>query len=115
MRVAPSKAGGDAAFAELLQKGKTVRRGDEISSFETIKAIISVISPLDDVVAEVNSALNDKPELIKEDPYGEAWPVLVSPSHLEEDKEHLMTAEKYFELMKLKIQSEQKKSKKEES
>ncbi len=108
------KRGGDAVFVELPQKGKIVRRGDEISSFETIKAIISVVSPLEGVVEEVNSSLSDKPELINEDPYGEAWLIRVSPSSLEEDKGRLMTAEKYFELMKLKIKDEQEKGSKNE-
>ncbi len=109
------KRGGDAIFVELPQKGKNVRQGDEISSFETIKAVVSVISPLNGVVAEVNLALKEKPELINEDPYGEAWLVLVSPTELEEDRKNLMTAEAYFELMKLKIQGEREKSKKKES
>jgi glycine cleavage system H protein len=100
------RRGGDAVFVELPQIGKTVRRGDEISSFETIKAVVSIASPFDSTVIEVNSTLNDKPELINEDPYGEGWLVLVSPSHLEEDKQYLMTAEKYFELMKSKIKDE---------
>lgn len=108
------KRGGDAIFVELPQKGKTVKRGDEISSLETIKAIVSVTSPLDGVVAEVNSTLNNKPELINEDPYGDAWFVLVSPSHLEEDRQYLMTAEKYFELMKSKIKNQLGKDSKKE-
>lgn len=103
------KRGGDAVFVELPQKGKTVRRGEEISSVETIKAVVSVTSPLNGVVAETNSTLKDKPELINEDPYGEGWLVLISPFHLEDDKQYLMTAEKYFDLMKLKIKAENKK------
>ena len=100
------KRGGDAIFVELPQKGKTVRRGDEISSLETIKAIVPVTSPLDGVIIEVNSTLNDKPELMNNDPYGDGWLALVSPSHLEEDRQYLMAAEKYFELMKSKIKNE---------
>jgi len=107
------KRGGDAVFVELPQKGKTLRRGDKISSFETIKAIVPVTSPLDGVVADVNSTLSDKPELINEDPYGDGWFVLVSPFHLEEDRQYLMTAEKYFELMKLKLKELRKDSKRE--
>ncbi len=103
------KRGGDAVFVELPQKGKTVKRGDEIASLETIKAIVPVICPLDGVVAEINSTLKDKPELINEDPYGDGWLALVSPSHLEEDKRELMTAEKYFEFMKSKIKNEMQK------
>lgn len=108
------KRGGDAIFVELPQRGKTVRRGDEISSLETIKAIVSVTSPLDGVVAEVNATLSDNPELINEDPYGDGWLILVSPSHLEEDRQHLITAEKYLELMKAKIKDERGKSGKKE-
>ncbi len=100
------RQGGDAVFVELPQKGKTVRRGDEISSFETIKAVVSITSPFDSTVTEVNSTLNDKPELINENPYGEGWLVIVSPLHFEEDRQYLMTAEKYFELMKSKIKDE---------
>ncbi len=106
------KRGGDAVFVQLPQIGKPVRRGDEISSFETIKAVVSVISPLDGVVSEINSTLNERPELINQDPYGEAWLILVSPSNFEEDKRHLITSEQYFELMKSKIKNEQAKSKK---
>lgn len=105
------RRGGDVVFVQLPQKGKTVMRGEEFSSFETIKAVVPVSSPLDGVVAEVNSALNDKPELINMDPYGEGWLVLISPSRLEEDRRFLMTAERYFELMKSKIAELRKDSK----
>lgn len=106
------RRGGDAVFVELPEKGRNVRRLEEIANFETIKAVLSVTSPFNGVIAEVNTLLNDKPELINEDPYGEGWLVLISPSNLEEDKGRLMTAEKYFELMELKINDELKKGKK---
>lgn len=107
------RRGGDVVFVELPKKRSTVRRGEEISSFETIKAVVSIASPFDGVITEVHTILNDKPELINEDPYGEGWLALISLSHLEEDKQYLMTAEKYFELMKSKIKDELKSSKRE--
>ncbi|MFB0503987.1 MAG: glycine cleavage system protein H [Candidatus Bathyarchaeia archaeon] len=107
------RRGGDAVFVELPKKGSNVRRLEEIAKFETIKAVLSVISPFNGVIIEVNTSLNDKPELINEDPYGEAWLALISPSNLQEDTRHLMTAEKYFELMKSKIKDEHKSSRKE--
>ena len=100
------RRGGDVVFVELPQKGKIVRRGDEISSLETIKAIVAVTSPLNGVIADVNSTLNDKPELINEDPYNDGWLAIVSPSNFEEDRNYLMSAEKYFELMKSRIKNE---------
>ncbi len=102
---------GDVTFVELPEKGSTVKRGDEISSFETIKAVVAIASPFDGVITEINRALDDKPELINEDPYGEGWVALICPSNLEDDKRHLMAAEQYFELMKSKITDEQKRSK----
>jgi len=107
------RRGGDIVFVQLPKKGGTVKRGEEISSFETIKAVVSIASPIDGVVTEVNTELNDKPELINEDPYCEGWIALISPSQLEEDKRHLMTAEKYFELMKSNIKDELKSKNKE--
>ena len=104
---------GDVTFVELPKKGAMVRRGEEISSFETIKAVVALSSPLEGFIAEVNTRLNDRPELINEDPYGAAWIALISLSHPEEDQQSLLTAERYFELMKSKIKDEQKRSKKE--
>jgi glycine cleavage system H protein len=104
---------GDVTFVELPKKGAMVRRGEEISSLETIKAVVALPSPLEGFIAEVNTGLNDRPELINEDPYGAAWIALISRSHPEEDQQSLLTAERYFELMKSKIKDEQKRSKKE--
>jgi len=100
------RRGGDVVLVNLPQKGNIVRWGDEISSLETIKAIVTVTSPLNGIIVDVNSALNDKPELINEDPYNHGWLAVVSPSNFEEDRQHLMSAEKYFELMKSRIQDE---------
>jgi len=98
---------GDVTFVELPKKGSIIKREEEeIFSYETIKAIVSIASPFDGIITEVNTMLKDKPELINEDPYGEGWIATISPSHLEEDKRYLMTAEKYFELMKSKIKDE---------
>ena len=101
---------GDVTFVELPKKGSKIKREkEEIFSYETIKAIVSISSPIDGIITEVNTMLKEKPELINEDPYGEGWIAIVFPSHLEEDKRRLMTAEKYFELMKSKIKDEKSK------
>jgi glycine cleavage system H protein len=107
------RRGGDAVFVELPKKGSTVNRREEIANYETIKAVVTVISPFNGVIVDVNTGLNDKPELINEEPYGAGWLVLISPSNLQEEKRHLTSAEKYFELMKSKITDRLKSSKKE--
>ncbi len=107
------RRGGDVVFVNILKKGSTIKRLDEIASYETIKAVMPVTSPLNGVIAEINTLVNDKPESINEDPYGEGWLALISPSNLEEDRKFLISAEKYFELMKSKIKDEMEKNKKE--
>jgi len=102
---------GDVTFVNLPEKGSNVSRGEEIFSFETIKAVVAIASPFDGVITEVNTALGENPELVNQDPYGEAWIGLISLSRPEEDKGHLLTAEEYFELMKSKIENEQKSTK----
>ena len=55
---------------------------------------------------EVNSELEEKPELINEDPYGKGWLVLIKPSNLSEELKELMTAEQYAEFLKEEIKKE---------
>src|SRR5512136_1685496 len=52
------RRGGDVVFVELPKKGSTPKRGEEVSSFETIKAVVSIASPLDGIITDVNSVLN---------------------------------------------------------
>ncbi len=107
------RRGGDIVFVELPKKGYTAKRGEEIASFETIKAVVSITSPFDGTITEANSALSEKPELINKDPYGEGWIASISPFRLEEDRRYLLTAERYFEFMKSRINNELKKRKRE--
>lgn len=107
------RRGGDIVYVELPKVGNNVKRLEEISQVETIKAILPVTSPFSGLIIEVNTVLSDKPELINEEPYGGGWMLLISPSNLKEDLGKLLTAERYFDLMKSKIEDELKKSKKE--
>jgi glycine cleavage system H protein len=109
------RRGGDIIYIELPKIGSTVMRSEEITQFETIKAVSSIISPVEGTIVEVNSTLTSKPETINEDPYGKGWLVLISPSNLKNDTQQLFTAKRYFELMKKKIEDEMKRSKQEMS
>jgi len=104
---------GDVIFVELPPVGDAVKQNEPFGAVESIKAVVDVVTPLNGTVEEINEKLTDNPEHLNSEPYGEGWLALISPSNLEEDKQHLMTAEKYFELMKSKLQDELKKNKKE--
>ncbi len=83
-------------------------RGGRLGSYETIKIILDIPSPVDGQITEVNEAIASKPEIINQDPYGDGW---VAVLRLESGSEGLLKADAYFELMKARISDELKKIK----
>ncbi len=68
---------GDLTFVELPQEGDTFAAGDEFGSIESVKAASEIYAPVDFEVVEVNAALEDAPEKVNEDPYGEGWMIKI--------------------------------------
>jgi glycine cleavage system H protein len=66
---------GDVVFVELPEVGATFDAGDSFGTVESVKAVSDLYTPVGGDVTEVNEALNDQPEKINEDPYGEGWMV----------------------------------------
>ena len=64
---------GDVVFVELPDEGATFDPGDSFGTVESVKAVSDLYTPVGGEVVEVNSALEDAPENINEDPYGEGW------------------------------------------
>jgi len=100
---------GDVAFVEIKSEGESLAVGDELIVIETIKVDISLSSPVSGIVSEINPAMQDSPEVINQDPYGEGWIVGIKASNLENDKYQLMDPESYFTLMKGQAEEEAKK------
>ena len=97
---------GDVAFAEVKPKGTRVNFDDEIAVVETIKVNISFSSPVAGTVVEVNPAMDEAPEVINEDPYGEGWLVVIKPEDWESDSQRLFDAPHYFSRMKQEAEEE---------
>ncbi len=64
---------GDVVFVELPEEGATLDAGDTFGTVESVKAVSDLYTPLGGEVIEVNSSLEDAPEQINDDPYGEGW------------------------------------------
>jgi glycine cleavage system H protein len=64
---------GDVVFVELPGEGDTFDAGEAFGTVESVKAVSDLYAPVGGEVVEVNSALEDAPENINEDPYGEGW------------------------------------------
>lgn len=97
---------GDVAFAEVKPEGTKIALGDEVAVIETIKVDIAFSSPLTGTIVEVNPAMEDAPEAINQDPYGQGWMVLIEPSAWEDERSQLLDAQAYFERMKIEAEKE---------
>lgn len=64
---------GDVVFVELPEEGASLSAGEAFGTIESVKAVSDLYAPVGGEVVEVNSSLNDTPEQVNEDPYGEGW------------------------------------------
>lgn len=99
---------GDLVFAEVQPVGTKVYSGSFMGSYETIKMVQDILSPADGEIIEVNPHIDSKPEVINMDPYGEGWLAVIKPTS---SLSGLLSAEEYFEVMKVKVAEELKKIK----
>ena len=64
---------GDVVFVELPTVGAAAVAGKRFSVVESVKAVSDIFAPVNGTVVEINEALNDAPEKVNQDPYGEGW------------------------------------------
>jgi glycine cleavage system H protein len=69
---------GDITLVELPEVGDEVAEGDTIGTIESVKAVSDLFSPLTGKIAAINESLDDAPEAVNEDPYGEGWMLKIS-------------------------------------
>ncbi len=70
----------DLVFVDLPEVGSTVTKGEPFATVESVKAASDVYAPASGEVVAVNEALNDKPELINSDAFGDGWMVEIKVS-----------------------------------
>ena len=85
---------GDIVYVDVDTEGETLSQGDPFGSVEAVKTVSDLFMPVDGTVAGINEGLEDYPEKVNSDPYGEGWMV-----KLEEigATDHLLTAHQYRE------------------
>jgi glycine cleavage system H protein len=71
---------GDVVFVELPDEGATFDAGESFGAVESVKAVSDLYAPVGGEVVEVNSSLENAPEKINDDPYGEGWIVKLRTS-----------------------------------
>lgn len=68
---------GDIVFIDVTSVGETLEQGEVFGTIEAVKTVSDMLLPVDAEIVEFNEALNDQPELVNKDPYGEGWIVKV--------------------------------------
>lgn len=74
----------DIVFVELPAVGKAYKRGDMFGAIESVKSANDLYCPLSGEIVEINDALEDAPEIINDDPYGDGWLIKIRASSPEE-------------------------------
>lgn len=69
---------GDIVYIDINTVGDEVKQDDVFGTVEAVKTVSDLFMPVTGTVTEVNAALNDNPELVNSDPYGEGWMVKVT-------------------------------------
>ena len=87
---------GDIVYAELPEVGATCEAGNSFGTVESVKAVSDLYTPVGGEVVEVNESLDESPEKINEDPYGEGWMVKL---HVSETGAGLLSASDYGQLL----------------
>lgn len=89
---------GDIVFVELDPEGTEISKDDTFGTVEAVKTVSDLYAPVDGEIIEVNENLEDEPELVNDDPYGDGWMVKVK---LEDESQlnDLLSSEEYEDVI----------------
>jgi len=74
---------GDIVFVDISTVGKALNAEEMFGTIEAVKTVSDLFLPVAGTIVEVNSALNNNPELVNNDPYGAGWMVKIEVSDIE--------------------------------
>jgi len=89
---------GDIVFVELEPEGTDVGPNDVFGTVEAVKTVSELFAPIAGVIEVINEALEDAPETVNSDPYGEGWMVKIRPAN-PADLDGLMTVDEYKKMV----------------
>jgi glycine cleavage system H protein len=90
---------GDVVYVELPKPGESFSAHESFGSVESVKAVSEIFTPVSGEIAEVNQSLNDEPEKVNKDPFGDGWMIKVKMSAAGE-VDSLLTAAEYEDFTK---------------
>lgn len=85
---------GDVVYVELPERGDSFGFMEPFGVIESVKAASDLYAPVAGTVVEINAELEDAPELVNEDPYGDGWMIVIEPDDLS-DLDNLLSPAEY--------------------
>ena len=89
---------GDIVFVEPPEEGREYDQADECAVVESVKSTSDIYCPLSGIITEINSELNDTPDLINSEPYSEGW-IFILKANDDSELNELIDANSYYELV----------------
>jgi glycine cleavage system H protein len=89
---------GDVVYIDIADDLEAIEKGSSFGTIEAVKTVADIYAPVSGKVTEVNRGLNDAPETVNNDPYGEGWLIKFEISDLAE-VDSLMDVNAYKELI----------------
>ena len=90
---------GDIVFVELPEVGATFAKGEEFGTVESVKAVSELFMPVGGEILAINTALEETPEHVNNNPYEDGWMIEIKPSDVAE-MDALMDKEAYIKMLK---------------
>ncbi|HUI33672.1 MAG TPA: glycine cleavage system protein GcvH, partial [Dysgonamonadaceae bacterium] len=89
---------GEIVYVDVTSEGETIDKNEVFGSIEAVKTVSDLIMPVTGEVLELNPELDDAPELVNTDPYGNGWIIKITMKD-EKDLDDLLDAKAYKELI----------------
>ena len=88
---------GDIVYVEIEKIGENFSKEEDFGTVEAVKPVSDLFMPVAGEIIEINEELNDKPELVNEDPYGQGWMIKIKLNSSETSD--LLNSEQYKKLV----------------
>jgi glycine cleavage system H protein len=98
--------GGDVAFVHVRPTGTHLDAGGLLAEFETIKAMLTVATPVAGEIVAVNEDLQRNPESVNQDPYGKGWMAVIAAADLDRDQQRLLDPQGYLAAIRKQAEEE---------
>lgn len=89
---------GDIVFVELEEPGFTFEKDEEFGTIEAVKTVSELYAPVSGEIVAINEQLEEEPELVNDDPYGDGWMITIELADASELDE-LMSADEYDQII----------------